>query len=103
VGGVVVISAELIVASTGLLTTGGLAVKWLVGRFDRSMVEVKGDLHRIEKRYATLRVAFQMVANELARLEPLNPVLHRAQNALLREYGEPIYDDKMDDLLAKIP
>lgn len=94
-GGSVVISADLIVATTGLLVAGGGGVRWLVNRMDKKFAKV-------ERRYATLRVCFQMVANELARIQPENPVLHRAQTLLLRDYGEPIFDDQFEDLLSKI-
>jgi hypothetical protein len=43
-----------------------------------------------------------MVANELSRHDPKNPILLRAQTILLRDYGEPIDDDEFDDLLDKI-
>jgi hypothetical protein len=77
-----VISGDLIVATTGLLAAGGGGVRWLVNRMDRKLAA-------LEKRYASLRVAFQMVSNELARKDPENPVLHRAQEILLlHDYGE---------------
>lgn len=97
-GGVVVISADVIVATTGLLVAGGSGLRWLVNRMDRKFGV-------LEKRYASLRIAFQMVSSELARKDPANRVLHRAQLMLLRdygEYGEPIIDGEFDDLLAKI-
>lgn len=78
-GGSVVISADLIVATTGLLVAGGGGLRWMVSRMDRKLAI-------IEKRYASLRIAFQMVSNELARKDPENSVLHRAQEILLRDY-----------------
>lgn len=100
--GGVVIDANLIVAVTGLLAAGGTTVKWLVSRGDRAVAKVEHKMVQIEKRYATLRVAFQMVANELSRHDPKNAILLRAQTLLLRDYGEPIMDEEFDELLAKI-
>jgi hypothetical protein len=97
-----VISADLIVATTSLLATGGTAVAWLIRRGDRAVAKVEAKMGVLEKRYATLRIAFQMVANELARHDPKNPLLLRAQTILLRDYGEPIDDDVFDDLIEKI-
>lgn len=96
------ISADLIVATTGLLVAGGGAVRWLVQRGDRAVAKVEAKMNVLEKRYATLRIAFQMVANELSRHDPKNPILLRAQTILLRDYGEPIDDREFDDLLEKI-
>jgi hypothetical protein len=101
-GGSVVISADLIVATGSLLSMGGGAVAWLVRRGDRAVAKVEGKMVMLEKRYATLRLAFQMVANELSRHDPKNPILLRAQTILLRDYGAPIDDDEFDDLLDKI-
>lgn len=101
-GGSVVISADVIVATTALLSSGGAAVAWLVRRGDRAVAKVEAKMNVLEKRYATLRIAFQMVANELSRHDPHNPILLRAQNILLRDYGEPVESDEFDDLLAKI-
>lgn len=101
-GGSVVISSDLIVATTALLSLGGTAVAWLVRRSDRALAKVERKLNLVEKRYATLRVAFQMVANELARHDPKNPLLLRAQTLLLRDYGEPIEDNEFDELLSHI-
>jgi hypothetical protein len=97
-----VISSDLIVATTGLLVAGGGAVRWLVARSDKAVAKVESKMSVLEKRYATLRLAFQMVANELARHDPKNPILLRAQTILLRDYGEPIDDHEFDDLLEKI-
>jgi hypothetical protein len=77
-GGVVVISADLIVAVATLLATFGGGLRWLVTRMDRK-------IGQLEKRYASLRAAFQMVSMELARKDPTNPVLHEAQLLLLTD------------------
>jgi hypothetical protein len=42
------------------------------------------------------------VANELARHDPQNAILLRAQTLLLRDYGDPVEGSEFDDLLGKI-
>jgi hypothetical protein len=99
VGGGVTLLGALGGAISWLFTSRSKREQWIEARIQLHVVKIEARLAVAERRADQLSLAFQLVAAELARLDPHSDILRRAQliiEGLQRADGGPLPPDAAD-------
>lgn len=101
--------------AVSLLTLIGGGLRWLVSwretrelaldaRIDARLTKLEGDAEQFRVNMDRWRVAFKLVADELARIAPHSPKLAQARALLVQAFPtDPFVPPEMGELLDRLP